>query len=168
MADREALIEILTEAVAARAGSSESLALPDWDKVTWGHVLARADLRELNDGDILIEKDDAGRSLFFLVEGSLEVSISHNAMHAVSPIARIDAGSVVGEVAFLDSSARSASVWARGHAVLFRLDRPGFNAFRREHPEIACDLVLAIGRILAQRIRRSQDPKIVKKGLFGY
>ena len=168
MANRDHLIEALHAAVEKRHGTDESLILPEWDTVTWKKVLERADVRDLDKGEILIERDEAGRDLYFLVTGKLEVSVPNAGSQSMSPLVTIHPGSVVGEIAFLDSNARSASVWAQQPATLFRMDRKAFDSFRREHPDLACDLLLAIGGILAQRIRSSQNPKGARKSLFSY
>lgn len=144
------------EAVAQQAARDGALGLSHWGEAAWQALLADAEIVERRKGQILIEREEVGDDLYFLVDGRLEVSVPQSASLSFSPVAVIPPGSVVGEMAFLDERRRSASVWSRGHSTLFRLSRPAFDAFRAAHPDLACDLLIAIGQVLAGRLRRAQ------------
>ena len=155
MRDRSELIETLVAAVASRRDEAGGLHLPGWGLPEWETLLARADIVEIGDGELLIRRDEPNRELFFLVSGQLEVTVPQSDSMTFSPMARIRPGSVVGEIAFLDGGARSASVWSRGPTVLFSIDKEAYAAFRREHPTLACDLMQAVAQVLAVRLRRT-------------
>jgi SulP family sulfate permease len=158
MNNRDELIRKLVQAVEARAGGDDGLRLPDyWDEAIWRRLLAGAAVLELSSGQVLVDRKEPGNDLYFLVSGMLEVSIPWANSVAITPVAAIRPGAVVGEMAFIDDHSRSASVWSRGDSTLFRLRRSDFDAFRREKPDLACDLLFAIGRILAERLRRSNS-----------
>lgn len=156
MKDKDELIRILAQEVQARTGGYDSLWLPDyWDEATWRRLLSEAEVLELANGEVLLKRQDRSNDLYFLVDGKLEVSIPRSNSISVSPLASIGPGTVVGEMSFFDDRSRSASVWSRGSSVLFRLRRSAFETFRKAEPELAGDLLFAIGRILAQRLRGS-------------
>jgi CRP-like cAMP-binding protein len=156
MTDRSEPVARLEAAVAGRAGAGDSLDLSQWDRATWEALLAPADLVALGNGDILIQSNETGRDLFFVVDGALEVSVPQMTSMSTAPGVRIEAGSIVGEVSFFDAHQRTASVWSRGPSTLFRLPHSGFEVFRRTHPERSCDLIYAIARVLAWRLRQAQ------------
>ena len=155
MRDRAGLIEKLMAAVSAQHEETGGLHLPDWGRAEWEVLLAGADIVEIADGELLIRRHEPTRELFFLVEGQLEVTVPQSESMTFLPMVRIKPGSVVGEIAFLDGGARSASVWSRGPTVLFSLDKNTFAAFRRDHPSLACDLMQAFAQVLAVRLRRT-------------
>ncbi len=147
---------IRTLAVAVSESSSDnSLELPHWDTACWERLLADAELLKLANGDILLQRNEATNDLFFLVQGKLEVSIPQSGTQSMSPLVVVHPGSVVGEIAFFDDNSRSASVWSRGKTTLFRLRRPLFKDFQEREPALAADLLFALGKILAGRLRRA-------------
>jgi CRP-like cAMP-binding protein len=70
-------------------------------------------------------------------------------------LARIAAGSVVGEQSFFDSQPRSANVWATSDGELLRLDFAEFENFSRAEPALTRDLLFALGRVLSSRLRNT-------------
>ena len=155
MQDRTDVVGKLMAAVAARQEETGGLHLPGWGRTEWEALLAGAEVVEIGDGELLIRRDEPNRELFFLVEGQLEVTVPQSDSMSFSPMLRIRPGSVVGEIAFLDGGARSASVWSRGPTVLFSLEKDAYAAFRRDHPSLACDLMHAVAQVLAVRLRRT-------------
>lgn len=155
MRDKAELIDRLIAAVASRAEEQGGLHLPGWSRRDWEALLAGAEVVEIGDGELLIQRDAPARELFFLVEGQLEVTVPQSESLTLMPMFRIKPGSVVGEIAFLDGGTRSASVWSRGLTVLFALNKENFAAFRGEHPALACDLMQAVAQVLAVRLRRT-------------
>jgi CRP/FNR family cyclic AMP-dependent transcriptional regulator len=161
---KDELIGRLMDAVNARLDREDILSLPGWDASNWHALLADAELLEVRDGEVLIRKGDTSSDLYFLVAGRLEVSVPQSNSISMTPLISIGPGSVVGELTFLDNRARSASVWSSGDSALLRLRQPAFFGFKKAHPELACDLLLGIGRILAGRLRRAQGaPKERKR-----
>jgi CRP-like cAMP-binding protein len=170
MRDKAELAEKLSAAVAARQEESGGLHLPGWGRAEWEALLAGAQVMEIGDGELLIRRDEPNRELFFLVEGQLEVTVPQSDSMTFMPMVRIRPGSVVGEIAFLDGGARSASVWSRGPTVLFALEKDAYAAFRRDHPSLACDLMQAVAQVLAVRLRRTlgagRESRVGSGGFF--
>jgi len=155
MTDRNELIRKLAQAVIDHTGDDSGMVLPDyWDESIWQRLLAGAELLELSNGQLLLEQQASGEDLYFLVDGKLEVSYPRSTSDSVS-LATIHPVAVVGEMSFFDHRLRSASVWSRGDSVAFRLPRAAFDEFRNTEPMLAGDLLLALGRIVAVRLRRA-------------
>ena len=156
MKDKEGLIRQFVEAISARGKDPDTLFLPDWELASWQNLMADAEAMALSDGELLLRRGAESSDIYFLVAGKLEVSVPRSDSISMSPLISIGPGSIVGELSFLDDHGRSASVWSRGQTSLLRLHRETFESFKVAHPLLACDLVFAIGRIVAERLRRAQ------------
>lgn len=156
MRDKTTLIDDFADRVARRDPGTGELVVPDWGRTEWHLLFDKAEVLELSNGEILLKRDEPSNDLFFLAEGALEVSSAIAGSQSLTPLARITPASIVGEIAFFDDHARTASVWSRGASVVFRLRRSEFGRFREDHPQLAIDLLLAIGRVLAERLRGAQ------------
>ena len=154
MRRKNELIRTLIDVVKANCGREDCLYLPDWSDADWQCLLDGAEVMMLGDGDLLLQRDDPSNDLYFLVDGKLAVSVPQSdGMTMTAPVTR-SPGSIVGEIAFLDRGARTASVWSRGQSVLLRLPATAVLDIEATEPRLACDLLYAIGRIVAERLRR--------------
>ena len=70
-------------------------------------------------------------------------------------IARIGAGSVLGEQSFFDNQPRSATVWAVTEGTLLLLSFDSFSKFGEAEPALARDFLFAMGRVLSIRLRNT-------------
>ena len=140
---------------------ADALYLPRWSGEDWhlflGHTrpvtLARA-------GDVLIKRGENEHALYFVVSVALEVSFGTGAHDALGPLYREMPGSVIGEISFFDGLPRTATVWAtKPGTELLRLDREALRAFSAAHPALANDLLFALGRVLAFRMRRRESKR---------
>jgi CRP-like cAMP-binding protein len=104
---------------------------------------------------VLIQEDASERVIYFVASGLLEVT-SVLSSQSMEPLAKIHPGSVVGELSFFDGRPRSARVSAVADSELFRLDYDAFLQYANAHPRQACDLLMAVGRVVASRLRRTQ------------
>lgn len=149
------LIRLLREATSTRDDDADVLHLPGWDLSSWELLLSDAEPMELSDGELLLRRGDASSDLYFLVKGKLEVLVPRTESISISPLIAIGPGSIVGEIAFFDNHGRSASVWSRGKSDLLVLRRRAFEDFKQVYPLLACDLLFAVGRVLAERLRKT-------------
>lgn len=154
MKQKNELIHTLVRVVKARAGHEDCLNLPGWDDDCWKRLLAGAQVMVLGNGEVLMQRDDASNDLYFLVEGKFEVTIPQSDGMTLTALVTRSPGSVVGEIAFFDGGARTASIWSRGKSVVLRLPEAAFRDFMNAEPKLACDVLCAIGRIVAERLRR--------------
>lgn len=134
----------------------DALHLPGWTVDDWRALLAHARAQTLGHGEVLIKDGDSGRGLYFVASGALEVTAGGGTL---GRIYREGPGSVFGEISFFDGKPRSASVWATQPTLLLRLDPDTLRAFSREHPQLGQDLLFALGRVLAFRMRRGEGQR---------
>jgi len=79
---------------------------------------------ELNPGDVLFREGDAPSTAFLIESGSLRITAQRNGAPVV--LSDLGAGALVGEMAVLDDSPRSATATALAACVLTPIDRTQF------------------------------------------
>ncbi len=104
------LITTLHALTSRPEASEEALSLNHWQAEDWSRLLAESKTTVLHPGEMLFKRGDDNSDLFFLVAGSLEVSV---------------------------------------------LSRFAFRRLVDTAPSQACDLLLALARIIATRLRRA-------------
>lgn len=107
--------------------------------------------RRFEAGERILLEGEHDRALYFVRSGVLEVD-----QHGFEPVA-VEAPAVIGEMAFLDGSPRSATVVARTDGELLRLSWESFERIQAEDPTVAMSLALGVGRALAARLRVAND-----------
>jgi CRP-like cAMP-binding protein len=133
----------------------DRLQLPNWGEAEWRALLAETTPRPFKASEVVIQHGIADRALYFVAAGALEVGVTYVDGLSMSPIARISAGSVIGEQSFFDSQPRSANVWAVSDGELLCLTPEKFERFASTQPVLASSLLFALGRILSLRLRNT-------------
>ncbi len=105
-------------------------------------------LRTFTGGDAVIRHGDAGRSMFVLVEGVLEVSVpAKDGTATPITVGRIRPGDFFGEMSLLTGDPRSATVVAASAAVAFEISKDDIAPLLNARPAI----VEVISNVTAQR-----------------
>ena len=155
MAEPATGIAAFLQGAEAEHPESELLIVPQWQRADWENFLSHARRLSVARGKVLIQEDASERVIYFVASGVLEVT-SVLSSQSLGTIARVHPGSVVGELSFFDGRPRSAKVWAIADSELYRLDFESFQRYENAQPRQACDLLMAIGRVVASRLRRTQ------------
>ena len=137
----------------ADTGAGDTLQLPRWTVENWRALFSHTEAVQVASGDALVRLGEQERALYFVVDGAMEVSQSSGRSDTFGTLFRELPGSVFGEVSLFDGLPRSASVWAIKPTSLLRLSYDEFVAFTAEHTSLANDLLFALGRVLAMRVR---------------
>lgn len=87
-------------------------------------------IRRLEEGEILFEKGDTARCLFFVVKGMLEASSDGN------KLGLIRSGECLGEFALLTGQARSATIRALARSEMLELSPGSVDGIVRRHPRV--------------------------------
>jgi CRP-like cAMP-binding protein len=103
------------------------------------------DMRTLAPGEVLFREGEAGDHMFAVVEGSLELAVADRVVDRVGP------GQILGEMAIIDQSIRSATATAITEARVAPVDRKRFVFLVQEHPTFA----LLVMEIMAERLRKA-------------
>ena len=133
----------------------DRLLLLEWGDADWNKLLDCTSPRPFHASEVIIQRGSTDRALHFVVAGSLEVGITQVDGVSISPLAKINVGSVIGEQSFFDGQPRSANVWAVADGELLRLEHDDFMRFGQQEPALARDLLFALARVLSSRLRNT-------------
>ena len=106
------------------------------------------DLREYEDGAVILGDADESHDLLVLLSGSAEVLNLFN-----QEIGVVECGSMIGELSFLDGKARSAKVVSRGRTDCAAVTRTVLDTLREKHPEILAIVMQNVALALAEKLR---------------
>ena len=127
--------------------------LRNWSDENWKQLFQFTTTRVVRAGDALIRRGEPDRTLYFVLQGDLEV-IGHSGDGlSMGRLALVGAGSVLGELAFFDGGPRSAGAWAVSDCNVAAMVPDQYAAFEQNSPALARDLLFALGRVLASRLR---------------
>ena len=104
----------------------------------------QSDLLTLEAGKTLFTDGEIGDTMYVVIEGEFEVFVRGTLVETAG------VGAVLGELAMIDGSPRSATVIAKSDSKLIAIDLLRFLAVGRERPDFA----LYIMRSMAERLRR--------------
>lgn len=97
-------------------------------------------------GTRIIVEGEPGTSMFVIRTGKVELTIQDRLVDVLNP------GDPLGEMAMIDSDARSATATAMVDCDLLQVDRPLFEAMIRAEPTFAIHVM----RAMVKRMRRMQ------------
>ena len=118
---------------------------------TYRHLLEIAEPLSCPQGAVLISEGDESRTLFIVESGSLIVSKQTGS--GERQLATIEAGDVVGEIAFVDQRPRSATVTIREDARLLKLGHAEVMHALADHPAALADLIQTLAVRITLRFR---------------
>lgn len=95
-------------------------------------------------GDTLFREGDFGDEMFVLVEGAVDVLVGSKVVDTAH------SGALLGEMALIDNSPRSASAVAAAPSRLARINVRRFNFLVQQNPYFAIHVM----QVLAQRLRK--------------
>lgn len=109
-----------------------------------GSVVEATDMQEI------VKEYEQASEIYIILEGKVRVTTVNG-----DPIARLQTGALVGEIALFEDAERSATVLSDGPSRLIRIDAADLNRFMNDHPEIGLTILRNIGKTLCQRLRSS-------------
>src|SRR5574341_2344045 len=121
--------------------------------------------RSYRAGEAIFRRGDAGDALCLIRRGAVRVSLplGDGQSHHLATFRR---GVFFGEMSFLDREPRSADAVAAADVELYVLSRTRFDALAAEHKRLAAELLEALARGLALRLRysnaRSEERRVGK------
>lgn len=110
-----------------------------------------ADQQVVSAGGTIVRQDDAGDSMYVLVDG--EAVVTHRKDSQSFELARLRDGDFFGEIALVDEGPRSADVVAVTDCKLVQISQGTIRALAGVYPAAAFKLMLSVGRVLVERLR---------------
>jgi CRP/FNR family cyclic AMP-dependent transcriptional regulator len=120
--------------------------LEDRGAEDWDLLLEHTETQLHRAGDVVLHQGAFDRALYLLVDGWL-----------LAPSGGVHPVSTFGEAAFLDGRPRAVTVTATTDAEVLRLSREAFLSLSARRPELGRELLLDLGRILANRLHAAGE-----------
>jgi CRP-like cAMP-binding protein len=98
----------------------------------------------LEPGHVVFREGDAGDSMYIVLEGELEIRVRDKVIDTTGP------GGIVGEMALIDNSPRSATCVAKTACKIVPVNERQFNFMVQETPNFA----ITVMRMMCDRLRR--------------
>jgi CRP/FNR family cyclic AMP-dependent transcriptional regulator len=117
--------------------------------------------RRYRPGERVFERGSAGREVFFVIHGALNV-VSVSPLGREITFAAAQSGGMVGEMAAIDGQPRSASVVAVEESLVAVLPSEAFIALLESHGEIALHLLRQLSAFVRQSGNRVLELSAVK------
>lgn len=95
-------------------------------------------------GQVIFEKGGLADRMYVVIDGEVEISIDGQFLDTTG------AGGIVGEMALIDSSPRSATAIAKTQCKLVGVDKNRFNFLVQQTPNFASNVM----KIMVERIRK--------------
>lgn len=105
------------------------------------------ELHHLQAGENLFRAGDDGDLMYVLISGTAEIIVNGKVVERVEP------GAMLGEMAMIDDSPRSATVTALTECKLVPIERKRFNFMIQQTPNFAQHVM----RIMAARLRKTDS-----------
>lgn len=110
----------------------------------------------LQDGAVVFEEGTVGTSLYFISSGQVRIS-KRVAGGGAKDLAILGPGDCFGEMALVETVARSASAESVGTAVIFELAKDDMNRWLKSHPELAMEFFAELVQTQSKRLRRTSN-----------
>ena len=114
-------------------------------------------------GLTLFSENEVGTTMYVLLAGSAAVCVGGKVIEVAEP------GALLGEMALVDSSVRSATVITRSHCRVLSIDRPQFDLLVRESPEFARHVMTVMaGRLrhMNEKLKEAIGELAVRRGQY--
>jgi CRP-like cAMP-binding protein len=115
--------------------------------------LGLLDATDVAAGQCVVRQDDLGECMYLLVHG--RASVVHHKEGRQIELATLQSGDFFGEIALVDHGPRSADVVAMEDCQLMQITQASISALAGVYPTVAFKFLIAIGRIMVERLRQS-------------
>jgi CRP-like cAMP-binding protein len=106
----------------------------------------------------LVKQDEPGDCMYIIVDGA--VRVVHRVGGREFHLATLTIGDFFGEIALVDEGPRSADVITMEPCVVLALEQSAIRALAGVYPGAAFKFLIAVGRVLIQRLRQGNKKYI--------
>ena len=107
-------------------------------------------------GTKIFQHGDAGDKLYLILEGKVRISREVPGM-GEEALAVLGPGQIFGEMALLDESSRSADARVHDRCRVLAIPKDGFDDLLFLHKDLAYEVLWNVVRLLAARLRETND-----------
>ena len=121
---------------------------------------ARMEQRHYKSGETIYKRGEAGNEIFWIRRGTVRILAPLGAGRT-RHISSFGRGDFFGGLAFLDEGLRSNDAVTSSDTEVYVLNRETFNKLSEDHKKLALNLITAIARTLAIRLRQADSEMIM-------
>ncbi len=119
-------------------------------------LLKRAKLKMFSQGEIIFNEGEKGDTMFVIIKGKVRIStivpgVGEEALAIYGP------GEIIGEMALVEASKRSATVTAEEETETIGFKREKLIDFMQEYPGAGINILWVLVRTLAERLRATNE-----------
>ena len=111
------------------------------------HFRGSRTLVSVQSGLPLFNEGESGKNMYVLMEGTVAICVGGKVVEVAEP------GALIGEMALIDSSVRSATAITRSACRVISINSSQFDLLVRESPEFARHVM----EVMAERLRRMNE-----------
>ena len=130
--------------------------MPERSPAQWDRLLPFVERRQFRAGEEVIRRGEIDRALYIVVDGSLQARVTEGRAGKGAAVP-VPPGSVIGEIGFFDGKPRTATVTALTDGEMLRLSFESFQTLAASEPDLAQEMLIDLGRILAIRLRQTDE-----------
>jgi len=120
-------------------------------------ILKISQIKKYDKNTIIFQEGETDRSLFVIIDGRVEIiSESIKTKEKVS-LFLAGKGLTFGEMSFLDSQPRSATIKTTEATNVFIISRKFFDMLLEQEPKVAAKFLLGLSDILSRRLRATDQ-----------
>ncbi|MGO8918963.1 MAG: SLC26A/SulP transporter family protein [Stellaceae bacterium] len=108
-------------------------------------------------GAVVCREGEEAHEMWILTRGSVSVRLLFAGATRMKRVASLAVGTIVGDMAFIEGSTRSATIVADEDVECYVLDRDAYSVLLREHPEIGIKLLANMLGETMRRLRATSD-----------
>lgn len=108
-------------------------------------------------GAVVCREGEEAHEMWILTRGSVSVRLFFAGATRMKRVASLGVGTIVGDMAFIEGSRRSATIVADEDVECYLLDRDAYSVLLREHPEIGIKLLDNMLLEMTRRLRATSD-----------
>ncbi|MEE9274270.1 MAG: cyclic nucleotide-binding domain-containing protein [bacterium] len=120
----------------------------DLEESEVGQFLRLCKREKFEKGKTIFQQGESGEAFFLIVSGEISIIVGEK------EVARIGQGQLLGEMAMLDSSPRSATAQADEDTIVFSIAR---NVLTKRMPGLSYKVVVNIAKQLGEKLRESNE-----------
>lgn len=116
--------------------------------------------KKLNKNGVLFKEGETGNALYIVADGNMKISKLGYLGEVV--LSHANPGEIIGEMALINGSIRSATAIAIADSILFCLTKDSLEFLKKENPVVVIKFLEILLRILSERLRQTTK-KILRK-----
>jgi CRP-like cAMP-binding protein len=117
-----------------------------------------SDTVNLAPGELVFRQGEAGDAMYVLLEGNVDIIVGETVVETA------DRGALLGEMALIDNSPRSATAIARAPCRLVAIDRKRFIFMVQQTPNFSIHVM----KVMAERLRRMDGLLVGNREAAGF